>query len=291
MKSWLLQMTDMRHTITIIFMFIVAMAAIAQQKADIEVSYTAHHPNLRNGKDDVTNQYILLAGGDDSKFFSPRTEYIDSLNSTPDGQAKYQEITRTAYLGGKMNDIPRADGSFYVLKSGQRNALTYYDKAGTEKYYYEEEIPKIEWKVGDTTKTILGYDCFDATTDFHVRKWTVWFTPEIPIVAGPWKLLGVPGLILEAIAEGGQYSFVADGIQLTDKLITPVYLANEYEKTDRNKFLETQRSFIDNPIGSINARFAGRGISIGRVKNENGEDVSDRLFVPRETVDFIETDY
>lgn len=47
----------------------------------------------------------------------------------------------------------------------------------------------------------------------------------------------------------------------------------------------------DNPIGSINARFAGRGISIGRVKNENGEDVSDRLFVSRETVDFIETDY
>lgn len=281
----------MRQTITILFMCFVAIAAIAQQKADIEVSYTAHHPNLRNGKDDVTNQYILLARGDDSKFFSPRTEYIDSLNSTPDGQSKYQEITRTAYLGGKMKDIPRADGSFYVVKSGQRNALIYYDKVGTEKYYYEEEIPKIEWMVGDSTKTILGYECFDATTDFHGRKWTVWFTPEIPMVAGPWKLSGVPGLILEAIAEGGQYRFVADGIQQTDKLITPVYFANEYEKTDRIKFLKAQRSFNDNPIGSINAQFAGQGISIGRVKNENGEDVGDRLFVPRETVDFIETDY
>ena len=101
----------------------------------------------------------------------------------------------------------------------------------------------------------------------------------------------MPGLILEATAEGGQYRFVADGLQHTDKLITPVYLANEYEKTDRIKFLEAQRSFNDNPIGSINAQFAGRGISIGRVKNENGEDVSDRLFVPRRTVDFIETDY
>ena len=281
----------MRQTITIIFIFIVALVAIAQQKADIEVSYTAHHPNLRNGKDDVTNKYILLAGGDDSKFFSPRTEYVDSLNSTPDGQAKYQEITRTAYLGGKMKDIPRADGSFYVVKSGKRNKLTYYDKVGTEKYYYEEEIPKIEWMVGDSTKTILGYECFDATTYFHGRRWTVWFTPDIPIVAGPWKLSGVPGLILEATAEGGQYSFIADGIQQTDKRITRIYLANEYEKTDRIKFLKAQRSFNDNPIGSINAQFAGRGISIGRVKNENGEDVSDRLFVSRETVDFIETDY
>lgn len=281
----------MRQPITILFMCLVAIAANAQQKADIEVSYTAHHPNLSNGKDDVTNQYILLVGGDESKFFSPRTEYIDSLNSTPNGQGKYQEITRAAYLSGKMKDIPRADGSFYVVISGQRNALTYYDKVGTEKYYYEEEIPKIEWMVGDSTKTILGYECFEATAVFHGRKWTVWFTPEIPAVAGPWKLSGLPGLILEATAEGGQYRFVADGLQHTDKLITPVYLANEYEKTDRIKFLEAQRSFNDNPIGSINAQFAGRGISIGRVKNENGEDVSDRLFVPRRTVDFIETDY
>mgnify|MGYP006922401943 CR=1 FL=1 len=62
-----------------------SIAAIAQQKADIEVSYTAHHPNMRNGKDDLTNQYILIANANESKFFSPMTEYIDSLNSTTDG--------------------------------------------------------------------------------------------------------------------------------------------------------------------------------------------------------------
>ena len=281
----------MNRNILFIFLSLAAIGALAQQKADIEVSYTAHHPNLRNGKDDMTNHYVLLVGGDESKFFSPRTEYIDSLNSTPDGQVKYKEMTRAAYLGGKMKDMPRSDGSYYVVKSGQRNTFTYYDKVGTERYYYEEEIPDIEWEVGDSTKTILGYECFEATADFHGRKWSVWFTPEIPIVAGPWKLSGVPGLILEATAEGGQYGFVADGIQKTDKIITPVYLANEYEKTDRIKFLKANRNFNDNPIGSINAQFAGRGISIGRVKNENGEDVSDRLFVARETVDFIETDY
>ena len=281
----------MNRNILFIFLSLAAIGALAQQKADIEVSYTAHHPNLRNGKDDMTNQYVLLVGGDESKFFSPRTEYIDSLNSTPDGQVEYKEMTRAANLGGKMKDMPRSDGSYYVVKSGQRNTFTYYDKVGTERYYYEEEIPDIEWEVGDSTKTILGYECFEATADFHGRKWSVWFTPEIPIVAGPWKLSGVPGLILEATAEGGQYGFVADGIQKTDKIITPVYLANEYEKTDRIKFLKANRNFNDNPIGSINAQFAGRGISIGRVKNENGEDVSDRLFVARETVDFIETDY
>ncbi len=217
-------------------MCLVAIAAIAQQKAEIEVSYTEHQPNMRTGeKNGVTHQYILLAGGEDSKFFSPRTEYIDSLNSTPEGKAKYQEMTRSAYLGGKMDDIPRADGSYYVVKNATDNKYTCYDTAGTEKFYYEEEIPQPKWEVRDSTKTILGYECFVATADFHGRKWSVWFTPEIPVVAGPWKLQGVPGLILEAATEDGLYSFVADGIQQPDKNIHPsICPANTVKPTESN---------------------------------------------------------
>ncbi len=272
-------------------MCLVAIAAIAQQKAEIEVSYTEHQPNMRTGeKNGVTHQYILLAGGEDSKFFSPRTEYIDSLNSTPEGKAKYQEMTRSAYLGGKMDDIPRADGSYYVVKNATDNKYTCYDTAGTEKFYYEEEIPQPKWEVRDSTKTILGYECFVATADFHGRKWSVWFTPEIPVVAGPWKLQGVPGLILEAATEDGLYSFVADGIQQPDKNITPIYLSGEYGKTDRIKFLKAKRSFFDNPLGKINAQFSGRGVTISNVRDKDGQSV-ERIYVPRETVDFIETDY
>ena len=70
----------------------------AQNKADIEVSYEAHHPNLRNSKDDLQAN-ILLANSDEPKFYSPKTEYVDLLNSIPDGKAKLNEMTRNAYLG------------------------------------------------------------------------------------------------------------------------------------------------------------------------------------------------
>lgn len=86
-------------------MCLVAIAANAQT-ADIEVSYEAHHPNLRNGKDDLESQYILLANSNESKFYSPKTEYVDSLNSTPDGKAKLNEMTRNAYLGGNWTIFP-----------------------------------------------------------------------------------------------------------------------------------------------------------------------------------------
>ncbi len=281
-------MTDMKQISIFLFMCLVAIAANAQT-ADIEVSYEAHHPNLRNGKDDLESQYILLANSNESKFYSPKTEYVDSLNSTPDGKAKLNEMTRNAYLGGKLDDIPRSDGSYYVVKSG--NKYTYYDNSGLEKYVYEEPVAELGWEIGDSTKTILGYECVMASVNYHGRRWTAWFSPEIPVIAGPWKLTGLPGLILEATADGNQYSFIATGIQQTDKHITPIYLANDYEKTDRIKFLRARRSFLDNPLGKINAQFAGSGVSVSKVQNEDGSDASGSLFVPASVVDLIETDY
>ena len=68
------------------------------------------------------------------------TEYVDSLNSTPEGKAKLNEMTRNAYMGGKLDDIPRSDGSYYVVKSGKANKYRYYDNSGLEKYVYEREF-------------------------------------------------------------------------------------------------------------------------------------------------------
>lgn len=48
----------MKQRLTLIIVCFIAITALAQNKADIEVSYEAHHPNLRNSKDDLTSQYI-----------------------------------------------------------------------------------------------------------------------------------------------------------------------------------------------------------------------------------------
>ena len=76
--------------------------AASAQTANIEVSYVAHHPNMRDGKTDLTHQYVLLANTTESTFYSPITEYIDSLNSTPEGKAKLQEMSRAALSSGNF---------------------------------------------------------------------------------------------------------------------------------------------------------------------------------------------
>lgn len=59
----------MKQILTSIFMCLVVISAMAQTKADIEVSYTAMSPNFKNGEVDVKNQYVLLANAKESKFF------------------------------------------------------------------------------------------------------------------------------------------------------------------------------------------------------------------------------
>lgn len=113
-------------------MCLVAMTVGAQEKADIMVSYTASKVNFRDGSMIPPSKYCLLANAVESKFFSPITEYLDSLQSTPEGDAKYKEMTRGAYLGGKLDDMPRRDGSYYVFKSMGEGKLLYYDLVGME---------------------------------------------------------------------------------------------------------------------------------------------------------------
>ena len=61
-----------------------------------------------------------------------------------------------------------------------------------------EPTPKIAWTLTDDTLTIGGYYCQTATCKFRGVAWTVCYTEEIPSSAGPWRLRGLPGLIVEA---------------------------------------------------------------------------------------------
>lgn len=274
----------MKQILTSIIMSFAAMTAMAQTKADIEVSYTAMSPNFKNGEVDVKNQYVLLANAKESKFFSPISEWVDSINSTPDGASKFQEMGRAAAMKGDWDNIPRRGGSYYVVKSLAKNKMRIYDVIGAvNKLYYDETPDEWIWEITDSTKNILGYECIKASTDYHGRRWEAWFAPEIPVQNGPWKLEGLPGLILEASADGGKYTFTATGIQETTKPIIPVYRTDEYEKTDRKGFYKSKRAFIDNPLGSINSQLGG-GV---KVSANSG----DPIFTTKDVVDFIETDY
>lgn len=86
------------------------------------------------------------------------------------------------------------------------------------KYYLLSDEYKINWKViPNQKKKILNYECRLAVAEFRGRTWSAWFTNDIAISSGPWKLNGLSGLILEAKDDKDFYHFTAKDIVLNAK--------------------------------------------------------------------------
>ncbi|WP_289287823.1 GLPGLI family protein [uncultured Duncaniella sp.] len=183
--------------------------------------------------------------------------------------------------------MPHYKGALYVFKSLQNRTTTVYDKYGLGEYgRYDEPFTEFVWTISDSTKNVIGYDCFMAETDYHGRHWTVWFTPEIPLQDGPWKLCGLPGLILEATDSTDQHSFIATGIENSNQEIYPIYEPRKYDKMKRIDMLKAYSDYQKN---------AGATSRILIMDTPDGSKVN--MDAPKQrkansqNIDFLETDY
>jgi len=77
-------------------------------------------------------------------------------------------------------------------------------------YLIEEPMPVINWKISADTASFGGLHCQKATGHFKGRDYTAWFCPDLPLHSGPWKLNGLPGLILEAYDKNKEVVFKFD---------------------------------------------------------------------------------
>lgn len=268
----------MKRTLTsFLFLCLVAIAAMAQSRADILVRYDSTFPT-KFGKTG-TAKMSLLASPTEAKFFNELSLWVDSLKSTPEGKAKYMEIVKKACMtvnpdGSVSFDLgkgPAKKTYTYVFTNLTEGALTFYEQFGEDLGYYTEPLPEIEWTIAeDSTANVLGYECMMAESDYHGRHWKVWFTPEIPMPFGPWKLHGLPGLILKAESNGG-FAFTATGLERTDREITPMYMQNDYAKVDRKKALADAEHYMNNQEAIMNAQ--GQNVKIYST-DENGNKVA-----------------
>ena len=82
-----------------------------------------------------------------------------------------------------------------------QNVLTDVEKSEVE------PMAKVDWTLTEDTLTISGLPCHRATGKLYGKQWTAWYTEEMPSSAGPWKLRGLPGLIIKAEDAEGIHCF------------------------------------------------------------------------------------
>lgn len=231
----------MRKLLTIIMSMFVAAPSTAQETHAIESSLLEVH--YTSECDGFTDLFVLRCGATTSQYFSYYNLRTDSMSQTREGFAILHKQIMDWAANPEDKSKQLANGPChgeYLYRNMTEGKTTIYTSLNAVGLRITEESLKVDWNVEeDSIKNILGYDCSMATTLFRGRQWKVWFTYDIPLPQGPWKLIGLPGLILQAECEG-VVKLEANHIQA--KGLTPVTFYNfrdkKFENIERTKYLQ-----------------------------------------------------
>jgi len=188
-----------------------------------------------------------------------------------------------SYVGERTNqqikkqlDDPAFDGNLTITGSGRTTRESYYTRPGEqvlkqrynlagEQYVIDEAYPAVDWEIADEIRDIGGYTAQKATCRFKGRDYTAWFTTEVPFQAGPWKLLGLPGLVLEAVDGREEVAFRYAGFEPLEAGEATVSLPENAIVTNKKALDKLVEAYQKNPQAAMNARAksgAGSGGSI-----------------------------
>jgi GLPGLI family protein len=213
-------------------------------------NYTINAPlkdNINKTQKEVYTT-ILQTNGSVSKFWDWHTYKMDSILYTSDPALNLDSLNNQ--LKDKYNYSVANIFDLVILKNHQKGKFTVTDHIVPIQYRYEEPKTNLNWTIVADTSVLFGYLCQKAYATYGGREWIVWFTPEIPISDGPWKLHGLPGLILKAHDKDNTHQFEA--IRLRQS-ISPIYSNNDRQivTTRRKTFIKNKNSFEKDPQSYI----------------------------------------
>lgn len=151
---------------------------------------------------------------------------------------KFSEKIVKTYPDMKMQYIERIASGFTPMNIG-----------------YNETV-KFDWKISNEKAKIGAYNAQKATTEFGGKKWTAWFSSELPFQDGPYKFSGLPGLIVKIEDEGKNYSWVLQGNKKVPNWEELTYMEKisnvglKVTEMPREKFEKTFNDFKKDPFAT-----------------------------------------
>lgn len=116
-----------------------------------------------------------------------------------------------------------------------------------KKYLIKGEMTQTPWKITSETADLNGYACVKAImTDSlrgEARNIAAWFTPDIPVAAGPDNFGALPGMILKVDINDGEVVYTAlkiEGRPLKKGELTAPSKGKEIAEDDFRKMVEEQ---------------------------------------------------
>jgi GLPGLI family protein len=156
-----------------------------------EIQYAQPQSFSEAGDPDFSRFATLKINKDKSLFILHGTAGFDIANE------ERQEIT-----------VVTAEPDRWYFSDRSKGTLNSFEQTMTgNTFQVSEDLPKLSWVLSEEEKTIGGFVCKQAFTSFRGREYEAWYAIHLPLPMGPWKLNGLPGLILEAVDQEGVVVF------------------------------------------------------------------------------------
>lgn len=244
----------MTNLIRLIFILsLLAFHGFAQtgEPVILSVTYQFKHINDLNKPDKPYQEEMILRVGKTESRYSSWTEELNlkkPANDIGGGNS-------TLVSGGRYGFVPtvfvQSKGiyDFDLLQYPALHKLSRVVKLGSSNYRIETNLPLIDWKIYQEEKKIGSYTCQKAIGIYSGRSYTVWFAPELPFRNGPWKLWGLPGLILEAKDNKGEVVFLFKELNKGAEKESTAARNARIVRVSEKAFEQASRAFEKDPVG------------------------------------------
>ena len=114
--------------------------------------------------------------------------------------------------------------------------------------------PAFEWKLSGEQSVFLGYTVQKATAVQDSSVIEAWFTPEIPVSAGPGLFGGLPGMIISVSVDSGHTIYSAKEVNLTGVGEGVIIAPDDGEEVSREEYEE----IVAEKLEELRMRMRGR---------------------------------
>lgn len=241
------------------FLIIFPALIFSQGNITIQYSHDSSTSNIKKSKN-----IVLYANGEQAKQVHSKSQISDKNE-----------------YGTRLND----DGIITIIEEPTDYNNVWFYKVSTNDIIksvknlksnfiiYDQDL-KYNWEITDEIDSIGQYQVIKALTNFRGRTFIAWFAPEIPISFGPWKLKGLPGLILKMHDQEQKFTWSVRKLNLNaefaEDTLKPTISENTEEMTYQEA-LELSDQLMNEKSRIRNTKLGGRGNNFKTVRHRDKE--------------------
>jgi GLPGLI family protein len=248
-----------------------ANISFAQETVSLNVVYELRYIRDLTQKDNPYVSNMVLSIGKNTSRYCTEREFKESAGGSEARKKQQQELKSAKPMitvsGGPLLQVGRSGVAIReeIMKNIRKGEVEITGFIGSRTYMVETALPKINWLLQPEKKVIGKDTCQRALGSYAGREYEAWFAPDLPFNDGPWKLNGLPGLILEARDTSNEVIFTFKGISRNDDTGETVVslLKDQFTvKTNLKSYNRSRESYEEDPEAIILAEHPDANIHI-----------------------------